>query len=711
MITRAKRLSAEERIARVRALDVQRTQRRLGRERLRELRQKLREALAVRKERMGELVRSIREQRTSLRDALKARRTEVRIGLRETAATARSAAREDSRRRKVDAKHETNTVIARSRVELAEERRHQAEQRRLDREERLGRAEQRKALRDPSAHADLRAKAVAPFRPLFQKVKDALRPAPGESHEEAFLAYAESHPEVVHAHAEPLAERAIERTKTEIAAAERALAQAERAVPRESTNPARNAKEARAASSKPEKKSAAFDAALAKFVADSQRVLDEQRARHSPSSSRELLSVEPGRRYVRVVRASENGSSRSVYGFVDTTNGNVLKADSWKKPAKTLRGSIYAAASAAPREGNGWNAAAGYDARVLCTHCGCRGGLHRGSDGKCPATKGFGVVKPDPLSNWSLEGAKLDAALHAFWAERATFFRPTDGRGRGEHVTPPAPPAIHVSAAPNAYEVERAARVDRMKSKAERLREESAGAYARVRSIGDRIPMGQPILVGHHSQRRHERDIERMNKSFSKSIELSKTADSLERRARHAETNRAVSSDDPNAVEKLREKLAKLNAGRELMKAANAAIRKNPAKVDVTAALVKLGIPARKVDEVLQPDFAGRVGFPAYALSNTSSEMRRIEGRIKELEAKATAAPREEVAGDIRILEADNRVRLVFPGKPPEPTRKALKSAGFRWSPTANAWQRHASHGAWYAARQIAASAPATLAT
>jgi hypothetical protein len=47
-----------------------------------------------------------------------------------------------------------------------------------------------------------------------------------------------------------------------------------------------------------------------------------------------------GRRYAKVVVTDEG--NRSVYCFVDTTTGDILKAANWKAPAKGVRGSIYA---------------------------------------------------------------------------------------------------------------------------------------------------------------------------------------------------------------------------------------------------------------------------------------------------------------------------------------------------------------------------------
>lgn len=53
------------------------------------------------------------------------------------------------------------------------------------------------------------------------------------------------------------------------------------------------------------------------------------------------VSVENGKRYVRVVVSRGGGVSRSVYCFVDKTDGSILKAAGWKAPAKGKRGSIF----------------------------------------------------------------------------------------------------------------------------------------------------------------------------------------------------------------------------------------------------------------------------------------------------------------------------------------------------------------------------------
>jgi len=95
---------------------------------------------------------------------------------------------------------------------------------------------------------------------------------------------------------------------------------------------------------------ASFDEALAAFMSDAQRMIDEYHDKFFADARKrvnddtfgaERLSLEPGRRYVRVVRRSVNGTSGSVYCFVDKTNGDILKAESFKKPAKHARGNIF----------------------------------------------------------------------------------------------------------------------------------------------------------------------------------------------------------------------------------------------------------------------------------------------------------------------------------------------------------------------------------
>ena len=85
-------------------------------------------------------------------------------------------------------------------------------------------------------------------------------------------------------------------------------------------------------------------------------------------------------------------------------------------------------------------------------------------------------------------------------------------------------------------------RKERLGRKAERFKTFSEHAHESAeehREKSDRaisgIPFGQPILIGHHSQRRHERALERSWDHADKAISEQKRADKWERRAEHAE--------------------------------------------------------------------------------------------------------------------------------------------------------------------------------
>lgn len=250
----------------------------------------------------------------------------------------------------------------------------------------------------------------------------------------------------------------------------------------------------------------------------------------------------------------------------------------------------------------------------------------------------------------------------------------------------------------NTYHAKLISRAERLEARAAKLSRAAEAVYRAGRAHVEHIPLGQPILVGHHSERRHRRALDRYDRAIRKSVELDKAAKRAQAAANRVGSG-GISADDPEAVMKLHAKAEALQVAQERMKAANAAIRKHTkAGADAQrAALVALGFSERAAGELLAPDFCRRIGFPSYALQNNLANIKRIEQRIAQLERVAALVPtieptRWQIGADQCDVEANgeaNRLQLFFAGKPSDATRSKLKSCGWRWSPTAGAWQRH----------------------
>ena len=164
-----------------------------------------------------------------------------------------------------------------------------------------------------------------------------------------------------------------------------------------------------------------------------------------------------------------------------------------------------------------------------------------------------------------------------------------------------------------------------------------------------------------------------------------------------------ISSDDPQAIEKLRQKLERLEKHQETMKAANAAVRmKDTAKGD--AKLAELGYSPEDIKQLRTPDFCGRIGYPSYELSNNNANIRRIRERIAELEKRQSAPAPEgwEFDGGEVVMDTEaNRLRILFDAKPEPDMIAKLKSHGFRWAPPQGAWQRQLTDNAICACKNI----------
>jgi Domain of unknown function (DUF3560) len=99
-------------------------------------------------------------------------------------------------------------------------------------------------------------------------------------------------------------------------------------------------------------------------------------------------------------------------------------------------------------------------------------------------------------------------------------------------------------------------RAGRMAQHAASATARSDAAYGRARRIGEMIPFGQPILVGHHSEGRHRRDIARIDQGMRTSIAEADKAEHFADRAQAAENYRASRENVPTTLRRI----AKLEA-------------------------------------------------------------------------------------------------------------------------------------------------------
>lgn len=246
-------------------------------------------------------------------------------------------------------------------------------------------------------------------------------------------------------------------------------------------------------------------------------------------------------------------------------------------------------------------------------------------------------------------------------------------------------------------------RRERLERKAERRREWAAGArtesaqrFDAAHRIADGIPLGQPILVGHHSEKHHRRDVARIDSNMRKGSEAYDRAQHHESKAAGLEaaleTN--IYSDDANAVEALEARIAEREAHVARLKALNVALRRE----------LKAG------GGTLQPGWSERIGatpeelkriesnvrfgsysgtaspcFPGYHLTNLNARIRADRERLVMVKARQTRAAQAEADGGVSIerglAKGSTRgyCRVTFADKPAREVLDELKAAGFWW--------------------------------
>lgn len=164
-----------------------------------------------------------------------------------------------------------------------------------------------------------------------------------------------------------------------------------------------------------------------------------------------------------------------------------------------------------------------------------------------------------------------------------------------------------------------------------------------------------------------------------------------------------IKSGDQNAIEKLKDKLAKLEQNQEYMKQVNAFYRKH--KTLEGCSLLSPEDQAKLTEAMAQSWHMEDKPFVTYQTSNNNQNINATRKRIESLEAAKQKPAETEENENYKVVENSEimRLQIIFEGKPEPEVRDILKSNGFKWAPSQNAWQRQLTPNALYSKKLVIA--------
>lgn len=178
-----------------------------------------------------------------------------------------------------------------------------------------------------------------------------------------------------------------------------------------------------------------------------------------------------------------------------------------------------------------------------------------------------------------------------------------------------------------------------------------------------------------YPMKKHEKQMNALDNSFKELDKIEYIKDKI-----RCYADRPIMAGDESAIDRLTEKVEKLRKEHEEMKQANADARKE-----------------------------GKTApYGTYFVSLALRNLKTAESRLEELKkAKETpTAAADDLKNDFCEVVRNTdimRLQLLFDGKPDDETRDILKSNGFRWAPSQQAWQRQLTQNAERAARRVVA--------
>ena len=273
------------------------------------------------------------------------------------------------------------------------------------------------------------------------------------------------------------------------------------------------------------------------------------------------------------------------------------------------------------------------------------------------------------------------------------------------------------------YYTKQAGKLSRYEDLAAKNEKKAVALDEERRRLQDVIPLGQPILIGHHSEGKHRRHIKRIDSKMQQAIDADNKADYYKNKVANAKYNNSFTSDAPDWKEKLQAQVDNLEILQVLIKRTNKAIRKLDVKgakyiKDLSAddkaclvAVVSESLKGAKPEHCKTVIECLSIYWPRkrenryfkIIIGGLATGIRETKQRIK-YQSKVDDRPTTSAMyGPVDFIDNAevNRVQLVFPGKPDEATRKVLKRHGFRWAPSQDAWQRNRNNAGLYGAKSV----------
>ena len=174
---------------------------------------------------------------------------------------------------------------------------------------------------------------------------------------------------------------------------------------------------------------------------------------------------------------------------------------------------------------------------------------------------------------------------------------------------------------------------------------------------------------------------------------------------------------DAGAVASAAEReLARAEKYQQTMKAANKIVRRKKQDIaDKVVELQALGFSEKKARELFEPDFAGRIGFPGYQLTNNNAGIKRLRAKVAKEREREQRQGIEEVthefqgseefphAGRVTYDYEADRIYLQFDGRVPKDVFRSIqRGTGFNWSRRESAFSHKMGSTGYRTAKRIA---------